>query len=64
MLGIEIEPHAQLGYTWSDTDNFNMGSKGRITDINGDGAQIRLGASFYGQHKKDSYGVLPFVQAN
>lgn len=59
-----IEPHAQVGYTWSDTDSFNLGGKGHITDISGDGAQVRLGARFYGQNSKDSYGVLPFVEAN
>lgn len=59
-----IEPHAQLGYTWSDTDNFSLGDKGRILDINADGAQIRIGAVLYGNNKKDSYGVLPFVEAN
>ena len=59
-----IEPHAQVGYTWTDADNFNLGNKGRVTDISGDGAQVRLGARFYGQNGKDSYGVLPFVEAN
>ena len=53
-----IEPHAQLGYTWSDTDNFSLEDKGRILDINADGAQIRIGAVLYGSNKKDSYRVL------
>lgn len=59
-----IEPHVQLGYTWTDADDFNLNKKGRVTDINADGAQIRLGASFYGKNSKETYGVLPFVEAN
>lgn len=59
-----LEPHAQLGYTWSDSHNFKLGKQGVVSNINGDGMQMRLGARFYGQSTKEGYGVLPFIEAN
>ncbi|KFA58575.1 hypothetical protein A9G48_10545 [Gilliamella sp. wkB18] len=59
-----LEPHAQLGYTWSDSHNFKLGTQGEVSNVNGDGVQMRLGARFYGQSTKEGYGVLPFIEAN
>ncbi len=59
-----LEPHAQIGYTWLDSDKFNLGRAGKVDNINADGAQLRLGARYYGQSTKSGYGVLPFIEAN
>jgi autotransporter family porin len=59
-----LEPHAQLGYTWSDSHNFKLGTQGEVSNVNGDGVQMRLGARFYGQSTKEGYRVLPFIEAN
>ncbi|WP_143425965.1 autotransporter outer membrane beta-barrel domain-containing protein, partial [Gilliamella sp. wkB308] len=59
-----LEPHAQIGYTWLDSDKFNLGRAGKVDNINADGAQLRIGARYYGQSTKSGYGVLPFIEAN
>ena len=59
-----IEPHAQVGYTWLDSDKFTFGRAGDVDNISADGAQVRLGARYYGQSTKSGYGVLPFIEAN
>ncbi|MCX8682512.1 autotransporter outer membrane beta-barrel domain-containing protein [Gilliamella sp. B2889] len=59
-----LEPHAQVGYTWLNSDKFTFGRAGDVDDINADGAQLRLGARYYGQSTKSGFGVLPFIEAN
>lgn len=59
-----FEPHAQVGYTWQDSDKFNLGRTGKVDNINADGAQLRLGARLYAQNTKSTTGILPFVEAN
>ena len=59
-----LEPHAQVGYTWLDSDKFTFGRAGDVDNISADGAQVRLGARYYGQSTKSGYGVLPFIEAN
>ena len=59
-----LEPHAQVGYTWLDSDKFTFGRAGKVDDISADGAQLRLGARYYAQNTKSGNSILPFVEAN
>lgn len=59
-----LKPQAQLSYTWLSTDDFTDSSKIRYSDVDGDGAQIKLGARFYGAKTEANLGAYPYVEAN
>ncbi len=62
-LNWKIEPHAQLIYTFFNSDNFTDKNNTHFYDAKGDGFRSRLGARIYGTGK-DGVGVSPFVEAN
>jgi outer membrane autotransporter protein len=60
-----INPHIQLDYTWSDSDDVKLGKHGQVDNINGDGRQLRLGTRNFSMHNsKERYGVYRFFETN
>lgn len=59
-----FKPQLQVGYTWLNTDDFTDSRATHYSDINGDGAQISLGARFYGVKTTPGFGILPYIEGN
>ncbi len=58
-----LEPHAQITYTFFNTDDFTDANNTRFSDAGGDGFRSRLGARIYGTGKT-GVGVSPFIETN
>lgn len=62
-LAWKLKPHAQVMYSFFDSDNVIDSNKTAFGDANADGFRSRVGARFYGIGT-EGVGVSPFVEAN